>query len=86
MFDYFDGSNGSNGSESLRYPSEPLTPHLRGNRKYLGRKYKSSTEEMKNSSEVSFHSSEVLFHSSEVLFPGSVENFHFPPSYSQIPP
>ena len=47
---------------------------------------KTSTEEMANSSEVSFDSSEVSFDSSEVLFLPSVENFHFPVSYWEIPP
>ena len=52
-----------------------LGPHPRGNRKPLGRDFRSSTEEQKNSSELRNLSSEVSFHSSELLFPGSVENF-----------
>ena len=45
---------------------------------------------MKNTSDLSFDSSEVSFDSSEVsvdsseeIFLASVENFHFPPSYSE---
>ena len=54
---------------------------------------KTSTEEMANSFEVSFDSFEVSFDSSEVSFDSSevsylpsVENFHFPVSYWEIPP
>ena len=53
--------------------------------RFLGRDFRTSTEESEYSSEVSFQSSEVSSHSSELLFRPSVGNFRLLPGDSQFP-